>query len=80
MAKLYLFDDNGKYIPPPDEPIELAPVVHGKWVVVHDEVFADSYFCSVCRDEPIVDLYAEYCLSNYCPNCGAKMDGGKEDE
>jgi len=54
--------------------IDAVPVKHGKWVVVPDEVFADSYFCSVCRNEPIVDLYGEYCLSNYCPNCGAKMD------
>ena len=50
-----------------------------KWVVVPDEVFADRYFCSVCLNEPIIDLYGQYCLSNYCPNCGAKMDRRKND-
>lgn len=76
MAKLYLFDNEGNFIPP----IEITSVVHGKWVVVHDDVFADSYFCSVCREKPIVDLYGEYCLSNYCPFCGADMGERKENE
>ncbi len=41
-----------------------APVVHGRWVnfkPVH-------YQCSVCG------LNVGGVTSNYCPNCGAKMD------
>ena len=49
--------------------IEAEPVRHGR-VIVH-EGFEDEYYeyCSECesRDVHIGD--------NYCPNCGAKMDG-----
>ena len=45
----------------------------GKWMVIHDHNFADTYKCSVCGERPIVDLYGEYVLSFYCPACGAKM-------
>ena len=40
---------------------DVAPVVHGRWL---------GYECSVCG------VSSEYGSSNYCPNCGAKMDGG----
>ena len=48
---------------------DVAPVVHGKWV---DNGIPDSILngCSVCGFT---------CGSSsffYCPNCGAKMDGG----
>lgn len=47
--------------------IDAVPVVHGKWVLVNS-----SISCSVCG-EPNMEW-------NYCPNCGAKMDGGKDDD
>ena len=38
-----------------------------------------SYFCSVCcynmDEDEYLDRFSSY---NYCPNCGAKMDGGNE--
>jgi transposase len=40
-------------------------VVHGRWRIID---FAGAVECSVCGEE----VYEE---SNYCPNCGAKMDG-----
>ena len=45
---------------------DVAPVVHGEWLCAEtdDEQF---FLCSVCNDK-------EYWESNYCPNCGAKMD------
>ncbi len=48
---------------------DVAPVVHGRWV---DNGIPDSILsgCSVCGFT---------CGSSsffYCPNCGAKMDGG----
>lgn len=51
---------------------DVAPVVHGKWVTI-DGVSR----CSECGyipayDSAIDDLF----YSPYCPNCGAKMDGG----
>lgn len=47
---------------------DVVEVKHGKWVCLEAEI---GYFaCSEC-DHRI--LRAE---CNYCPNCGAKMDGG----
>ena len=50
---------------------DVAPVVHGKWLYVEtdDEHF---FLCSVCNNK-------EYWESNYCPNCGAKMDAEQEE-
>ena len=46
---------------------EYAPVVHGRWVY--------GCQCSVCGDRhgPYNSRHKPY--YNYCPNCGAKMDG-----
>lgn len=45
---------------------DVAPVVHGKWQYVEtdDEHF---FLCSICNNK-------EYWESNYCPECGVKMD------
>lgn len=45
---------------------DVVPVVHGKWQYVEtdDEHF---FLCSICNNK-------EYWESNYCPECGAKMD------
>ena len=53
------------------EAADVAPVVHGEWLCAEtdDEQF---FLCSVCNDK-------EYWESNYCPNCGAKMDMEQEE-
>ena len=50
--------------------IDVAPVVHGRWIM-HDDEFGLTCECSACHIETMGD-------GNYCPNCGAKMDGGGE--
>ena len=53
--------------------IDVAPVRHGRWVSVPHKL---ARVCSVCnRDEPykFADIDAD--VYDYCPNCGAKMDG-----
>ena len=59
--------------------VEAVEVVHGKWIGLEYDGYADGFpvydlwECSSCRDEfcgeDVPDMY------NYCPNCGAKMDG-----
>lgn len=54
--------------------VDVAPVVHGKW----EDIFQNSpcgwsgrcSICSVRNDIP------HPFIANYCPNCGAKMNGG----
>ena len=54
------------------------PVVHGFWSSLTDCSNAGVY-CSVCKKKVWKEDYA-WCnrknklRSNYCPNCGAKMD------
>ena len=36
-----------------------------------------AYVCSCCNSEATYTCNDEYELSNYCPNCGAKMDGAE---
>lgn len=51
---------------------DVAPVRHGRWRAYSD---CGVTRCSVC------DWSIEECVDyKYCPNCGAKMDGGDNDE
>lgn len=54
--------------------IEAEPVKHGRWV----RIGCDEFVCSEC----CAHYEYEYikCEYNYCPNCGAKMDGGADHE
>lgn len=47
---------------------DVVPVVHGRWIASHDEFCA----CSICK----YPVYVGWNQTNYCPNCGAMMDGG----
>lgn len=53
---------------------DVAPVVHGRWE-------PGNPICPVCGGDKFKDLDADiWCdwLPDFCPNCGAKMDGGDE--
>lgn len=58
-----------------DHLIEVASVTHGWWILkIHDEDDDGGYplyHCSSC-DHP-----RPHKRDNYCPNCGARMDGEK---
>jgi hypothetical protein len=58
--------------------LELAPVIHATWLEGNgwfdydngdfdNAVVRPTYICSNCKCE-------EELMSDYCPNCGAKMD------
>ena len=49
---------------------DVTPVVHGRWGTHSDR--PDSLICSVCNCG--FDMW-KHDPHNYCPNCGAKMDG-----
>lgn len=54
-------------------------VRHGKWIPRHDYSYGgfDDFKCSICGVYDVITRNPQR-LGNYCPNCGAKMDRGKE--
>ena len=50
---------------------DVAPVVHGRWISDGDG-YHWTYNCSICAWK---DGYPFNERHNYCPNCGARMDG-----
>ena len=59
--------------------VEAVEVVHGRWELHgNDDDCGCSYFCSNCHESYEEDwfyVHGQYRHLNYCPNCGAKMDG-----
>ena len=53
--------------------VDVVPVVHGRWEVRGQEVF-----CTNCDKESGYNAFGASAFSDYCPNCGAKMDGGSD--
>lgn len=54
-----------------EEQPTIDPVKHGHWINI-DAKFENMYVahqCSICKSEFLGDA------SNFCPRCGAKMDG-----
>ena len=49
------------------------PVRHGRWIEKEKYTFGIMYDCSLCENR-ILDNGHHW---NYCPNCGAKMDGAE---
>ena len=60
---------------------DVAPVVHARWIHSRYEDCSEQFElvkCSQCNHEAYAMAF--YVRGgNYCPNCGAKMDGGDND-
>ena len=52
---------------------DVAPVRHGRWEIVIGSNGKEYMVCTCCRVSQ--DLTGVF---TYCPNCGAKMDGGED--
>lgn len=51
---------------------DVEPVRYGEWIPKEKMIkspLARNYYCSVCKKDTNI-------CSDYCPHCGAKMDGG----
>ena len=61
---------------------DVVPVRHGKWISL-TECANEGVYCSICKKKVWKSDYAlcshksrNKLRSDYCPNCGSKMDGG----
>ena len=75
------------------ESLDVSPVVHGRWIiekrhtVSRNPYMDDNYHahatcseCNFCIDSSNASFdYPKMNTTNYCPNCGAKMDGERKD-
>ena len=52
--------------------VDAVEVVHGRWEKAEYNGFLR---CDQCKDVYINEEWLEDVKWNYCPNCGAKMDG-----
>ena len=71
--------------------VDAVEVVHGRWALVGGDLHYNGYAvaCTICNKAHFVhfkkslgglDLNELFELPNYCPNCGAKMDGGNKSD
>ena len=51
--------------------VDAVEVVHGRWIE-KPYLLGTTRYCSVCGQ----NYGMPHGVFNYCPNCGAKMDGG----
>lgn len=79
------YDNNYRLIIPAEalkaaHAADVVPVVHGRWVdriVNENEViqpWMKRYYCSECIEGGNQSWF------KFCPNCGAKMDGGADND
>ncbi len=57
--------------------IDAVPVRHGRWIpktiVIGGTEFPYGSICSICGEDAI-NAEGDDFLTDYCPNCGARMD------
>lgn len=68
----YAIKDIIRHIPAAD----VAPVKHGHW----SHLGGDEFCCTNCGHIVATEGSWEHPWQNYCPNCGAKMDGGDSND
>lgn len=78
----YMKRDDAMYLLDHIPAADVAPVVHGRWEPYVEEVEIynaggvaerkqTGWICGRCKS---VESITRYYKTNYCPNCGAKMD------
>lgn len=54
--------------------VEVKPVRHGRWIE-KPYLLGISHFCSLCGS----NYGMPHEVYNFCPNCGARMQGGSDE-
>ena len=75
----HLSDGKFQHLVEVQQAADVAPVRHGRWIDAYPDIEPNPMcmygICSECGFEQGISKYLKY-----CPNCGAKMDGGDSDE
>lgn len=59
---------------------DVQEVKHGKWLKPSNSPIDNrQWICSECKGLIETAYHCEHCYYNYCPNCGARMDGDSSD-
>jgi len=66
------FEEAIKAVPSADRP-------SGEWRATTEKFYSD-WRCSQCGASALLDNVEQMCLSNFCPNCGAKMKGADDED
>lgn len=74
---------NDFYVIPREIPTaDVTPVVHGYWLYIAVDIYGVcrefAKQCSICGSEFPVSFWENNSF-NFCPNCGAKMDGDENE-
>lgn len=54
---------------------DVQPVKHGQWIPSHPVDVAKEFKCTACQEIVCQPVFDKTCYYNFCPNCGARMDG-----
>ena len=81
--RVYMLERNNNYLhetidQQAENVAEWEPVLHGKWIVWNGMDIPENHGrhkCSECGKFAIKPKYGDEILTDFCPNCGAKMDG-----
>lgn len=62
--------------------VDAEPVRRAQWKAANRRgTLCDTYVCSECGNMVMqAEGYTYSCTCNYCPNCGANMDGETKDD
>ena len=60
---------------------DVVPVVHGRWKNLLGDCrgYSTTFECSNCETLSTTSWAMKECEFEYCPNCGARMDGDGND-
>lgn len=67
-------------IPKDTKVADVQPIKHGRWIAENrdNRGYADCYTCTNCNCYSYTYTLMKDCEYEYCPNCGARMDGDAE--
>lgn len=59
--------------------VDAVEVRHGRWTRKRTVEHDGELYCSLCGEAALFIDWREEWKSNFCPYCGARMDGRRED-